>query len=234
MKVEMQRLDADYTCRMRSPILALAGGLSDAIKTAYLAYSSRYPSVTVDSFRGLDSQVLAGVGMHINLLGGQVQVEIKVDQITVQARNLTNEGQVKFAQDAAVIAHDIARSIHPDSETGEGTLKVRTWNAIAGGQPIADQILKAAGTPVRPFLTTTPSLSNISVLHTPQVDISNNEAGWRLIVHLERSALESAHLFILRDYHFSAEGKYVSLDDRMSVVESTTKAIADWLGLEIY
>jgi hypothetical protein len=233
MKVEMHRLDADYTCRMLSPILALAGGLPDAIKAAYRAYTSRYPTVTVDSFRGLDSQTLAGVGMHINLLGGQVQVEIKVDQITVQARNLTTEGQVKFAQDAAVIAHDIARSVQPDSETGEGTLKIRTWNAVAGGQPIADKILATAGTPSRPFFSMTPSLSNITVLHTPQVDIVNNETGWRLIVHMERSALESAHLFILRDYMFTADGKCTSFDDRISVIENTTKAITDWLGLEI-
>ena len=230
MRAELRRLDADYSCRMRSPILALAGGAPAAVKLAYQEYASRYPAVTASDFRGINSENLAGVGIQINFLGGQIQTEIKVDQITVQVRNLSSEEHIKFAQDVAIIAHGLGRSLQPDSDAGEATLVVRSWTSV-GGRQLVDRLFANSATQKGKF-TVDKASAGIAVIYPPHFEIVNAEDGWRVSVQMDYSALSSADLFVLRNYSFSADGKCRTVEDRLSVVDMTATSIATWLGLE--
>lgn len=231
MKAELRRLDADYSCQMRLPILALAGGGAEAVKLAYQEYASRYPSVRASDFKGINSEYLSGVGIQINLLGGRVQIEIKVDQITAQIRNLSSFDQIKFAQDVAIIAHGVAQKIQSDSDVGEATLNIRTWSWLEEGKALVDRLYKNTDTQDQKF-SANEHLKGVIVKYPPHFEIANPEAGWRLGVQMDHSALPGADLFVMRSYTFLEDGKCRSLDDRLSVVDITVTALETWLGLE--
>lgn len=231
MKAELRQLDAEYICQMRSPILALAAGVPSAMTLAYQSYVARYPEISAASFRALNADHLSDIGLQITLLDGLFQAEIKVNQISVVAKNLTSNGHITFAQDATVLAHDIVGRIEPDSQIGFAKLEVHAWLAT-GGLDLVDRLFEnSASQPDK--LVLEKDESGLEIVYPPHFRIQNPQDRWGVSVKIDWSSKWDADMCISQEFRFFEDGKYQKIEEQIGVFKQTCSYLAKWLDLEL-
>jgi hypothetical protein len=99
----VRRLDGTYTASFVPPMLSLAGDIPNVMKAVYGTFVERYPGLALDAFRVINTNVLAEVGVSINLLDNRSEILLRVDQIGVRAVNLRNDQDVRFVVDCILI-----------------------------------------------------------------------------------------------------------------------------------
>jgi hypothetical protein len=233
MAVTLRRLDGSYTAAFVPPVLVFAGGIPDAIRTFFLAFIERYPSITPDAFRAINTNVLAEIGISVVLLDNRVELTIRVDQITVRAHNIKNPEEAKFVSDCIVIASKAVKTIAPQVGLGNASVTISTWVNVNGGRPTVEKALSRVSLPERPVLQETKFLGAESVRYLPRVDIANDREGWQLILTADLSGPADADLFLLRQYAFAADKKYSDFEQQLAFVEESATAIAGWLGIDV-
>lgn len=135
----VRRLDGTYTASFVPPMLSLAGTIPDAMKVVYGTFVERYPGIRPDALRALNTNVLAEVGVSINLLDNRIEILLRVDQIGVRAVNLRNDQEVRFVIDCILITHNAARKLAPTITIGINNNKClnldwRGWRSRPGGE----------------------------------------------------------------------------------------------------
>ncbi|MDX2102928.1 MAG: hypothetical protein SF002_10345 [Alphaproteobacteria bacterium] len=227
MKAELRRLNADYTCWMRSPILALADRAPSALALAYQTFASRYPDITASDFRVLSSDRLADRGVQVTLLGGLIQIDIRVEQIYVRIRSLCVDQDINFAKDVIVIAHDFAHKLDAASELGEGKLEIGTWTNL-GGPALVDRLFEKSAVQ-QGVLLPNPAIEGVKVLYPPCFRILDTINGWSINVKVDYSVYPDSDVFVFQEYSFLRDGNTRDIEDRLRVVDETTESLGKWL-----
>ena len=133
----VRRLDGTYTASFVPPMLSLAGAIPDVMKVVYGTFVERYPGIRPDALRAINTNVLAEVGLSINLLDNRIEILLRVDQIGVRAVNLRNDQEVRFVVDCILITHSAARKLAPAITIGSTDNKCldldwRGWRSRTG------------------------------------------------------------------------------------------------------
>jgi hypothetical protein len=229
MAFDLSRVDAIYSAPFASPALELVGDIPRFISAVYQAFADRYPDVSTSAFRALNSNTLSEVGLSIILLEGRLEITLRVDQFTVQARNLITPEETRFAQDCTLLMHNFIDKSMSRKE-GAVNLRIASWLRIDGGRDGAVKKLNQIAKPQR----TTFDKARIdakTMEHFIKVNFRNETAGWLLTVLAEPSALPDADLYLLRDYQFLAGGELDSREKRLAFLETSSVAINEWLGI---
>lgn len=229
----LRRLDGTYTASFVPPMLSLAGTIPDAMKVVYGTFVERYPGIRPDALRALNTNVLAEVGISINLLDNRIESLLRVDQIGVRAVNLRNDQEVRFVVDCILITHGAARKLAPTITIGSAIINVSTWISVDGGPGQAEKILSAASRPSRSNFLKGASLGAKSVAFLPRVVLGNDQEGWQLTVAAEKSAIPEADLFMARQYVFGPPMRYSGFDEQFAFIQTSANIISEWLGLDM-
>jgi hypothetical protein len=227
----VRRLDGTYTASFEPPMLSLAGDIPDVMKAVYRTFVERYPSIRPDALRAINTNVLAEVGVSINLLDNRSEILLRVDQIGVRAVNLRNDQEVRFVVDCILITHSAARKLAPAITIGSTIIDVSTWIAVDGGAGQVEKILSTASRPSHPNLLRGASLGANSVAFLPRVLLGNDQEGWQLTVAAEKSAILEADLFLAWRYIFRPPMRYSDFEQQFAFIQTSTNLISEWLGL---
>ena len=226
-----RRLDGTYTASFVPPMLSLAGAIPEVMKVVYGTFVERYPGIRPDALRAINTNVLAEVGMSINLLDNQIEILLRVNQIDVRAVNLRNDQEVRFIIDCILITHSAARKLAPAIAIGSTTINVSTWIGVDGGAGQVEKILSTASRPSHPSLLRGASLGAKSVAFLPRVLLGNDQEGWQLTVAAEKSIIPEADLFVVRQYVFGPPMRYSDFEQQFAFIQISTDLISEWLGL---
>jgi hypothetical protein len=229
----VRRLDGTYTASFVPPMLSLVGAIPDVMKVAYGTFVERYPGIRPDALRAINTNVLAEVGVSVNLLDNRIEVLLRVDQIGVRAVNLRNDQEMRFVVDCILITHSVARKLAPTITVGSTIINVSTWIGVDGGPGQVEKILSTASRPSRPNLLRGASVGAKSVAFLPRVLLGNDQEGWQLTVGAEKSAIPEADLFVVRQYVFGPPMRYSDFEQQFAFIETSTTLISEWLGLNI-
>jgi hypothetical protein len=184
----VRRLDGTYTASFVPPMLSLAGAIPDVMKVVYGTFVERYPSIIrPDAFRAINTNVLAEVGVSINLLENRIEILLRVDQIGVRTVNLRNDQEMRFVVDCILITYNAARKLAPAVTIGSTIINVSTWIGVDGGAGQVEKILSTASRPSHPNFLRSASLGAKSVAFLPRVLLGNDQEGWQLTVAAEKS-----------------------------------------------
>ena len=230
MSFRLHRLDATYAATFERPLMALVGEAPRAITQAYRTFAERYPSIQPNVFRALNSNVLAEVGIGMVVLNGRLEIGVRVDQIVGQATNLQTPEEVRFAQDCALLAHQVARKLDETIAVGTTTFKISAWLNIEGGKTAVENLLSRVSKPssgLPPFQR----IGAESLRYWPRIELASDAQDWRLTVTAEPSAIANADLFLLRDFAFGQKSNLRSFEHQISFVDLATAAITEWLGI---
>lgn len=227
-----RRLDGTYTASFVPPMLSLAGAIPDVMKVVYGTFVERYPSIIrPDALRAINTNVLAEVGVSINLLDNRIEILLRVDKIVVRAVNLRNDQEANFVVDCILITHSAARKLAPAISIGSTTISVSTWMGVDGGAGQVEKILSTASRPSHPNLLRSASLGATSVAFLPRVRLGNDHEGWQLTVAAEGSAIPEADLFLIWQYNFGLPLRYADFEQQLAFIQTATSLISEWLGL---
>jgi hypothetical protein len=229
----VRRLDGTYTASFVPPMLSLAGTIPDVMKVVYGTFVERYPGIRPDALRAINTNVLAEVGVSINLLDNRIEILLRVDQIGVRAVNLRNDQEVRFVVDCILITHNAARKLAPTITIGSTIVNVSTWIGVDGGGGQVEKILSAASRPSRSNLLKGASLGAKSVAFLPRVVLANDLEGWQLTVAAEKSAIPEADLFVVRQYSFGPPMRYSDFEQQFAFIQTSTNITSEWLGLDM-
>jgi hypothetical protein len=230
----IRRLDGTYTASFAPPMLSLAGAIPDVMKVVYGTFVERYPGIIrPDALRAINTNVLAEVGVSINLLDNRTEILLRVDQIGVRAVNLRNDQEVRFVADCILITHSTARKLAPAITIGSTIINISTWIGVDGGARQVEKILSTACRPSRPNSLKEASLGAKSVAFLPRVLLGNDQEGWKLTVAAEKSEISEADLFVVRQYIFGPPMRYSDFEQQFAFILSSTKVISEWLGLDM-
>lgn len=229
MAFTLSRVDAIYSAPFASPALELVGDIPRLIRAVYQAFADRYPGVPVSAFKALNSNTLSEVGLLISLLEGRLEITLRVDQFSVQATNLRNPEEVRFAQDCAILMQDF---INKSMSRKEGTvnLRIASWLRVDGGK---DQLVKKLNQIAKPQRTKFDKarIGAETMDHFTKVNFRNEAAGWQLIVQAEPSALPDADLYLYQDYLFWPGSELDTIEKKLGFLETSSIAINEWLGI---
>jgi hypothetical protein len=228
----LHRLDASYTAALVPPVMSLVGKVPDAITVLYHSFAERYPAIGPNAFRALSANVLSDVGIGVVPLPGRLEITLRVDQIIVQAVDLQNHDEVQFALDCCVLAHSVVRKLAAETTIGPTTLAISTWLSIDGGRSTVDSLIQRVS-PRSSFQFDKKRIGAETLRHLPRIGFSNVNEGWQAVAAAESSVIAEADLFLRRDYVFSANAKYSTIDLQLGFVDSSTSSIFEWLGLEL-
>ena len=230
----VRRLDGTYTASFVPPMLSLAGAIPDVMKVVYGTFVERYPGIVrPDALRAINTNVLAEVGLSINLLDNRIEILLRVDQIGVRAVNLRNDQEVRFVVDCILITHSAARKLAPAITIGSTIINVSTWIGVDGGAGQVEKILSTASRPSHPNLLRGASLGAKSVAFLPRVLLGNDQEGWQLTVAAEKSVIPEADLFVVRQYVFGPPMRYSDFEQQFAFIQTSSNLISEWLGLNI-
>jgi hypothetical protein len=229
----VRRLDGTYTASFVPPMLSLAGAIPDVMKVVYGTFVERYPGIRPDALRAINTNVLAEVGVSINLLDNRIEILLRVDQIGVRAVNLRNDQEVRFVVDCILITHSAARKLAPAITIGSTIINVSTWIGVDGGAGQVEKILSTASRPSHPNLLRGASLGAKSVAFLPRVLLGNDQEGWQLTVAVEKSVIPEADLFVVRQYVFGPPMRYSDFEQQFAFIQTSSNLISEWLGLDI-
>jgi hypothetical protein len=226
----VRRLDGTYTASFVPPMLPLVGDIPNLMKALYGTFVERYPGITLDAFRAISTNVLAEVGVSINLLDNRSEILLRVDQIGARAFNL-NDQEVRFVVDCILITHSAARKLAPAITIGSTIINVSTWIGVDGGAGQVEKILSTASRPSHPNLLRVGSLGANSVAFLPRVLLGNDQEGWQLTVAAEKSAIVGSDLFVAWRYVFTPPMRYSDFEQQFAFIQTSTNLISEWLGL---
>jgi hypothetical protein len=229
----VRRLDGTYTASFVPPMLSLAGAIPDVMKVVYGTFVERYPSIKPDALRAINTNVLAEVGVSINLLDNRVEILLRVDQIGVRAVNLRNDQELRFVVDCILITHNAVRKLAPTITIGLTIIHLLTWIGVDGGAGQVEKILSTAARPSHPNLLSGARLGAKSVAFLPRVLLGNDQEGWQLTVSAEKSIIPEADLFLVRQYVFGPPMYYSDFEQQFAFIQTSTNLIFEWLGLNI-
>ena len=230
MASEIFRADAVYTVPFLKPALAFASSTAAIIIKAYELFSDRYAFIRPSAFRALNSVALAEVGFTITLLDGRFEIAIRVEHLSITATNLRNAQEIRFAQDCVALAHRLIEQMLPEVSMQYVNLRIGYWLKIDGGKEEAVKQLNRVAKPQRPGLTKGFLRAN-SIEHWLRIMFQNTDAGWRISLTAEPSAVPEADLYIMRDYTFDAQLTMDTVEKRLSFIETSEQEIASWLGI---
>ena len=232
MAFSVFRLDAIYTAPFGVPALALVGRVAELIHGAYRAFSDRYSFIRPEAFRALNSNILSEIGIGVSLLERRLEIQLRVDQFTVQATNLRHPYEIRFAQDCALLMHGFVESQIPEATIGTVNLRIASWLIMDGGTEQVTKVLNKVAKPARTTLDQKQFGDSVTVEYWTKVLLKDTHGGWQLTVGVEPSAIPDAHLYILRDYIFEPASWFDTPEKKMAFLESSTTAICSWLGIE--
>jgi hypothetical protein len=227
----LHRLDASYTAIFVPAMMSLVGKVPDAITVLYHSFVERYPNIAPNAFKALNANVLSEVGIGVVLLGGRLDIAIRVDQMIGQAINLQNHDEVQFTLDCTLLAHSVVRKLSTETTLGQTTLTISTWLKIDGGQSVVDTLLGKVSHRSS-ALFDKKRIGAQTLRYLPRIDFSNATEGWRAVAAAEPSVISEADLFVRREYAFSAHMKYSTFEQQLGFVDSSTSAIFEWLGVK--
>ena len=229
MTFALVRADAIYTVPFASPALELLGGIPDLIRNLYRMFADRYPGIPVGAFRALSSNNLSEVGLQVSLLNGQLEISMRVDQMSVQATNLRSPQETRFAQDCALLMDAFMEKTTAATE-GAVTLRIASWRNVDVGKDGVAEILARAATPqCSPFDPAWVGAERMD--HFLRMTFQNLTARWQLLFGAEPAAIPDANLYLLRDYQFLPGGEFDTTEKRLGFLEMSSKAICEWLGI---
>jgi hypothetical protein len=231
MNFTLFRLDAVYTAPFSAPALALVGHIPDLILGLHRAFADRYPSIKTDAFRVINSNTLSEVGISIVLLDRRLEITLRVDQLAIQATLLKHPHEVAFAQDCALLMHDFINKQLSEATIGPINLRIASWLSVDGGRTEIPKLLARAAKPARGGFTKN-GLDAEEVEYWPKISVNNKTAGWQFTVGVEPSVVPEADLYIVRDYLFGQASEFDTAEKKMVFLESSGRAICDWLGIE--
>jgi hypothetical protein len=230
MKCAVVRFDATYAMAFEPAFTSLVGAVPEFLVALYDAFHSRYPSIiSVDVFRALNASSLAEVGVKITLLSGKINLEIRVDKMTLVALNLNSPDEISFARDSLYIARDVVAGRGDGFSAGRCDLRLATWLSVDGGALAGKDLLSKVVVPTREIDVS--KLGAEKVFYQPRVNVINEKNGWQLTALLEPSVVPGSDLFLIRDFAFFSGNSVGGAEQQFSLVENTTPAIFDWLGL---
>jgi len=228
----LHRLDASYTAALVPPMMSLVGKVPDAITVLYHSFAERYPAIGPNAFRALNANLLSDVGIGVVPLPGRLDITIRVDQITGQAVNLQNRDEVQFALDCCVLAHGVVRKLAAETTVGPTTLAISTWLSIDGGRNVVDSLLERVS-PRSSCQFDRKRIGAETLRYLPRIGFSSLNEGWQAVTAAEPSVIAEADLFLRRDYVFSVNTKYRTIDQQLGFVDSSTSSIFEWLGIKL-
>ena len=232
MSFKLHRLDAQYEALFLAPALSLAGDVPRIIRGAYEAVTSRYPGIRTDTFRAVNSNVLAELGIAISLLDKRLEITLRVDRLQVQGTYL-RPAEVTFAQDIVLLMHAFIDGALPETQGSYANLKIASWLNVEGGKKAADNALAAVAHPAKNIFDK--KLVGASDLqHHAKFRLSNEAQGWHIMVTAEPSAIAEADLYLFRDYAFTVTPEMPTTEARMAFVQTSALSIAEWLGIAPY
>jgi hypothetical protein len=229
MAFTLSRVDAIYAAPFASPALELVGDTPGLIRAVYQAFADRYPGVPVSAFKALNSNTLSEVGLLISLLGGRLEITVRVDQFSVRATNLRTPEETRLAQDCVLLMQDfINKSMSP--KEGPVNLQIASWLRVDGGK---DELVKKLNQIAKPQRTTFDKarIGAETMEHFTKVNFRNEAAGWRLTVLAEPSVLTDSDLYLYRDYLFLPGGELDTSEKKLGFLETSSIAINEWLGI---
>lgn len=229
----LRRLDGTYTASFVPPMLSLVGAIPEAMKVVYGTFVERYPGLRPDALRALNTNILAEVGVSVNLLDNRIEILLRVDQIHVRAVNLRNDQEVRFVTDSILITHSAVQKLAPTITIGSTIINVSTWIGVDGGAGQVEKILSAASRPSHSNLLKGVSLGAKSVAFLPRVVLENDQEGWKLTVTTEKSAIPEADLFMIRQYIFGPPMRYSDFEQQFAFIQTSNNTIFEWLGLDM-
>jgi hypothetical protein len=218
MTFSVLRLDAFYTVLFAVPAIALVGNLPDAILGIYRTFTDRYSFIRPDAFRVLGSNTLSEVGVAIGLLDRRLEITLRVDQFIVQATNLRNPNEIRFALDCALLVHDFLTKKLPGSIIGTTNLRVASWLTLDGGTEEVSKIFSKVSKPARSTFNTKKLGAN-EIEYWAKLLLKNDKVGWELSVGVEPSAISDAQLYVLREYVFSQASEIDTPEKKMAFLE---------------
>jgi hypothetical protein len=229
MAFSVSRLDAIYSAPFASPALELVGDFPRFIRAVYQAFADRYPGVPVSAFKALNSNTLSEVGILINLLEGRLDITLRVDQFSMQARNLRTSEETRFAQDCVLLMQDLINRLMSRKESAVH-LQIASWLRVDGGK---DELVKKLNQITKPQRKTFDKarIGAEVMEHSAKVNFRNETAGWRLTVLAEPSELPEADLYLLRDYQFMPGGEFDTSESKLGFLETSSIVISEWLGI---
>lgn len=233
MAFTLHRLDAVYTAPFSTPAMALVGDVPALIKLLYKTISSRYSFIGPDAYRVINSNTLSELGIGITLQNPRLEILLRVDHLVAQATNFRSPEEVTFAQDLVLILHSFVEQHLSGTRSTSATLRISSWLNVEGSR---DALLKKINNIARPSrnIFDAKSIGAESIEYSSKIQLKNDSDGWQLTVIAERSAIEEADLYLLRDYIFTLGGEMATPEARLAFVQTSTAAICEWLGIGAY
>jgi hypothetical protein len=231
MNFTLFRLDAVYTAPFSAPALTLVGHIPDLILGLYRAFADRYPFIKPEAFRAINSNTLSEVGISIVLLDRRLEITLRVDQLAIQATLLKHPHEVAFAQDCALLMHDFIGKQLSEATIGPISLGIASWLSLDGRKAEILKLINRVAKPARGGFDKN-WLGAEQVAYWPKLALSNKRAGWQFNISAEPSVVPEADLYILRHYLFEQTSELDTAEKKMAFLESSGRAICDWLGIE--
>jgi hypothetical protein len=212
-------------------MMSILGKVPDAIAVLYHTFAERYPAIEPSAFKALNTNVLSEVGVGVALLGGRVEISLRVDQLMGKAVNLRTRDEVQFTLDCALLAHIVARKLSAETAFGQTILTISAWLNIEGGVGAVETLLAKVSRPSSNLFEAN-RIGAQSVQYLPRFNVSNASEGWSAQITAEASVVPDADLFLTRHYEFLANTKYSTIEQQLGFVDFSTSAIFEWLGVE--
>lgn len=231
MNFTLVRLDAVYTAPFSAPALALVGHIPDVMLGLHRAFKNRYSFIKAETFRAINSNTLSEVGISIVLLDRRLEITLRVDQLAIQATLLKHPHEVAFAQDCALLMHDFIGKQFTEATIGSVNLRIASWLSVDGGKADILKMLSRVAKPARGGFDKN-KLGAEEMEYWPKIAVNHKKAGWKFTVGVEPSVIPDANLYIVRDYLFDETGKLDTVEKKMAFLESSGRAICDWLEIE--
>lgn len=192
-------------------------------------FSDRYAFIRPSALRALNSIALAEVGLAVTLLDGRLEIAIRVEQLNIQATNLRNSQELRFAQDCVMLTHALISETLSEATMPYINLRLAHWLTVDGGKDEVNKQFRRIAKPARSGLDKN-FLSAGSIEQWLRIMFKNDTVGWRLSISAEPSAMPDADLYVLRDYLFDTQLEMDTVEKRFSFAETSGKEIAEWLG----
>ncbi len=228
MEFSIHRLDLVFDKQFKRPAFKIVQDISTIVENFHEVLNVRFPHKLSD-LQIQNGNSPADIFIRVLLLNGNGHLELGVDHFRATFINLNPESGVALAKDCLELCEQVLLDAIPDLETKTAFLRTSGWLECDGGEKAVAELLGKFGAPAQQLLPE--GFGATEVRYSPQGVIGNKEEGWTVSFRLERSAIESAHLFFVCDGTYSDGGRFDNLEDRINHVSCILGHLSKHFGL---
>lgn len=230
MEAIFRRADLTYEAIFSALSFDLPALGAELLKSLYENINPQFPIIAAD-MRVLGGNSLSDVHVQVDLFNGLGLIDVTADKLSVNFRNLQNDGDFTLCENCISLSEQAVRSALPNLQVDAVVLRPTLFLLL-------DRKVESASSHIAEVAGTTAQF-NLDDFGNPvqhlgvNLEVENTEEGWNVIFNAYRERGEQSSLIVSCHALYRQDGLIRGLEESASHLERLTRAFLNGIGLEM-